>query len=161
MLITFDGLWICSPSHIRGFEFYSLVWNTCMTSSFWFGHTKLVSYLQGFIEVPVPRQESEQSCSCVLQVSILPLSTIFLLEFLTVTNCYDSVVFCLILLCFGCHICNWIIFANYLWWIINISLEKIIILAIIMNENEFYESNKWNIMYINPLVSHLNVNSNG
>jgi hypothetical protein len=30
-----------------------------------------------------------------------------------------------------------------------------------MNENEFYESNKWNIMYINPLVSHLNANSNG
>ena len=30
-----------------------------------------------FIEVPVPRQESEQSCICVLEVSILLLSAIF------------------------------------------------------------------------------------
>jgi hypothetical protein len=35
-----------------------------------------------FIEVPVPRQDSERSCICVLGVSILPLSTIltFILE---------------------------------------------------------------------------------
>jgi hypothetical protein len=33
-----------------------------------------------FIEVPVPWQESEQSCICVLGVSILPLSTMFLLD---------------------------------------------------------------------------------
>jgi hypothetical protein len=33
------------------------------------------------IEVPVPSQESERSCICVSGVSILPLSTIFLLNF--------------------------------------------------------------------------------
>jgi hypothetical protein len=33
------------------------------------------------IEVPVPSQESEQSCICMLGVSILPLSTMFLLDF--------------------------------------------------------------------------------
>jgi hypothetical protein len=32
-----------------------------------------------FIEVPVPRQESEQSCIYVLMVSMLPLSTILYL----------------------------------------------------------------------------------
>ena len=31
-----------------------------------------------FIEVPVPSQESERSCTCILN---LPLSTIFLLHF--------------------------------------------------------------------------------
>ena len=36
------------------------------------------------IEVPVPRQESERSCICVLGVLILPLYTIFLLDFGTV-----------------------------------------------------------------------------
>jgi hypothetical protein len=33
---------------------------------------------------PVLSQESEQSCICVLKVSILPISTIFLLGFETV-----------------------------------------------------------------------------
>jgi hypothetical protein len=37
-----------------------------------------------FTEVFVPSQESEKSCICVLEVSILPLSTIFLLDFGTV-----------------------------------------------------------------------------
>ena len=36
---------------------------------------------QLFIEVLVPNQESERSCICVLGVSILPLSIIFLLDF--------------------------------------------------------------------------------
>ena len=36
------------------------------------------------IEVPVPSQESEWSCICVLELSIFPLSTIFLLDFGTV-----------------------------------------------------------------------------
>ena len=56
-----------------------------------------------FIEVPVPRQECEQSCICTLWVSILPLSTILLLDFGTVPtvwyycfsrfwNCTDSLV---------------------------------------------------------------------
>ena len=35
-----------------------------------------------FIEVPVPSQEIEQSCICVLRVSILLLSTVFLLDFI-------------------------------------------------------------------------------
>ena len=37
-----------------------------------------------FIEVPVPSQESERSYICVSGISILPLSTIFLLNFRTV-----------------------------------------------------------------------------
>ena len=38
-----------------------------------------------FIEVPVPRQENERPCICVLEVSTLPFfSTIFQLEFGTV-----------------------------------------------------------------------------
>jgi hypothetical protein len=43
--------------------------------------SKLVYPILFFIEVLVPRQESEQSCICVVGVSILPLSTIFLLDF--------------------------------------------------------------------------------
>ena len=34
-----------------------------------------------FIEVPVPSQETEQSCICVLRVSIFPLSTILIFDF--------------------------------------------------------------------------------
>ena len=34
-----------------------------------------------FIEVPVQSQDSESSCRCVLGLSILPISTIFLLNF--------------------------------------------------------------------------------
>jgi hypothetical protein len=37
-----------------------------------------------FIEVHVTSQESDKLCICVLGVSILPLSTIFLLKFRTV-----------------------------------------------------------------------------
>ena len=36
---------------------------------------------QLFIEVPVPRQESDQSCICVLGVSIVPVSTILIFDF--------------------------------------------------------------------------------
>ena len=36
----------------------------------------LTSYI--FIEVHIPSQESDQSCICVLVLSIFPLSTIFL-----------------------------------------------------------------------------------
>ena len=56
-----------------------------------------------FIEVPVPSQESERSCICVLGVSNLPKIKIFLLEFGPVPTvwyfsirfwtCSDSVVF--------------------------------------------------------------------
>ena len=45
----------------------------------WTHKTNLTSPL--FIEVPVPSQECERSCICVLRVSILPRSTIFLLDF--------------------------------------------------------------------------------
>jgi hypothetical protein len=44
-----------------------------------------------FTEVPVLRQESERSCICVLVISNLPISTIFLLNF---WNFSDSVIFC-------------------------------------------------------------------
>ena len=40
-----------------------------------------------FIEVPVPRQESERSCICVFEISILSLSTTLIFEF---WNCLDS-----------------------------------------------------------------------
>jgi hypothetical protein len=43
--------------------------------------SKLVYPILFFIEVLVPRQESKQSCICVVGVSILPLSTIFLFNF--------------------------------------------------------------------------------
>ena len=35
-----------------------------------------------FIELPVPIKDSERSCTCVLVASILPLSTILILELL-------------------------------------------------------------------------------
>ena len=49
-----------------------------------------------FTEVPVPSQESELSCICVLKVSFLSLTTIFSIGFLElfrqrVWNCSDSV----------------------------------------------------------------------
>ena len=37
--------------------------------------------LPHFIEVPIPSQESEQSCICGLGVSIFPLSMIFIFAF--------------------------------------------------------------------------------
>ena len=42
-----------------------------------------------FIEVPVPSKKSERSCICVLEVSIMPFSTIFLFDFgIVQTMCY-------------------------------------------------------------------------
>jgi hypothetical protein len=46
-----------------------------------------------FIEMPVPSQESERSCNCLLGVSVVPLSTIFLLEFGTVPTVWYFFVF--------------------------------------------------------------------
>ena len=43
----------------------------------WANKTSLTLPL--FIEVPVPKQEMEQSCICVVDVSILPLSENFYL----------------------------------------------------------------------------------
>jgi hypothetical protein len=39
-----------------------------------------------FIEVPVPRQESERSCRCVLRVLIVPLSMVILFDFAVVPS---------------------------------------------------------------------------
>jgi len=67
------------------------IWNTarCTLSNdisskqeLWAHKTSLTPPL--FTEVTVPNQESELSCICELGVSILPLSTIFLLDFWTV-----------------------------------------------------------------------------
>ena len=49
----------------------------------------------------VPNQESEQSCTCVLGVSILPLSMIFLLDFGNV----PTVVYFLLFILFTSKIC--------------------------------------------------------
>jgi hypothetical protein len=54
----------------------------------WGHKTSLIRPL--FIEVSVSSQENEQSSICMLRVSILPLSTMFLLDF---WNCSDGVVF--------------------------------------------------------------------
>jgi len=43
-----------------------------------------ISCPASFIEMPVPSRESKQSRICVIEVSILPLSTIVLLGFGTV-----------------------------------------------------------------------------
>ena len=43
-----------------------------------------------FTEVPVLSKESERSCICVLGISNLPISTIFLLNF---WNFFDSMIF--------------------------------------------------------------------
>jgi hypothetical protein len=48
-----------------------------------------------FIEVPVPSQESERSCIYVLGISILLLSTIFLLDIETVPTVWYIVMSCL------------------------------------------------------------------
>ena len=50
-----------------------------------------------FIELSVPSQESERSCICVVEVSILPLSASLHLDFGTVpTVCYFWGFFCIL-----------------------------------------------------------------
>ena len=56
--------------------------NMTRRSPVWVHQTSLMLPL--FIEVPVPFQLSERSFICALWVSMLPLSTIFLLDFGTV-----------------------------------------------------------------------------
>jgi len=53
-------------------------------SKVWVHKTSLTPPL--FIEVPVPSLEIKGSCICMLGISILPLSTIFLLHFGTITT---------------------------------------------------------------------------
>ena len=48
-----------------------------LSEKVWAQKTRLTTSL--FIEVPVPRQESERSCICVLEVSILSPSTMILI----------------------------------------------------------------------------------
>ena len=57
----------------------------------WVHKTRLTPPL--FIEVPVPSQESELSCSCVLGVSMLPLSTILILDLRIVPTVLYSLFF--------------------------------------------------------------------
>jgi hypothetical protein len=49
-------------------------------------YTSLTQPLFFFIKVSAPSQETGRSCICVLLVSILSLSTIFLLQFGTVAT---------------------------------------------------------------------------
>jgi hypothetical protein len=53
-------------------------WSVCTKSGMW-----AVMYLcvRGIVTKPVPSQETERSCICVLDVSSLPLSTILILDF--------------------------------------------------------------------------------
>jgi hypothetical protein len=80
-LVLLDLSFMCM--FCRSFlSFYLLFWTLCCLS--FFDLRILITslwYLQTLpIEVPVPRQESEQSCICVLSVSIFPWSTICLLD---------------------------------------------------------------------------------
>ena len=52
-----------------------------------------------FIEVPVPSQESERSSICVLEVSILPISMLFLQDIRTFPMCGIFLFFILFLHC--------------------------------------------------------------
>jgi len=64
-----------------------------------------------YIEVPVPSQESELSCICVVGVSLLPLSMIYLLDFGTVPTVFA---FC----CF--HFIFTFMLAGLLYYVIEI-----------------------------------------
>jgi len=66
-----------------------------------------------YIELPVPSQESEQSSICVLRVSILPLSMIFLLDFWTVPTVWYFLFFYIFELFQQCGIFN--CFSFYYW----------------------------------------------
>ena len=51
---------------------------------------------QFFIEMPLPSQESERSCFCVLEILILPLSTIFIFDFGIVPTVWYFLLFILL-----------------------------------------------------------------
>jgi len=57
------------------------------------------------IEVYAPGQESKRTCICVLEVSILSISTILLLNFLTVPTFWISSFFILLLAVFYYVLC--------------------------------------------------------
>ena len=57
------------------------------------GHT---SFLVFFIEMHLPSQESERSCFCVLEILILPLSTILIFDFGIVPTVWYFLLFILL-----------------------------------------------------------------
>ena len=67
----------------NSFKFFGVFFNECTRGRL----TSLTPPL--FIEVLVPRQESERSCICVLVISIFPLCTILIFYFgIVVTACF-------------------------------------------------------------------------
>ena len=77
-----------SPGYMSGLTFYSLVESTCNDCIISIrdkvcSHTRsLITPL--FIEVPVSIRDSQRSCICVLEFSILPLSIIQFFDIRTV-----------------------------------------------------------------------------
>ena len=65
------------------FAFFLNLWNLDKFLQWinWVWAHKTILTLPLFIEVPVPSQEIEWSWNCVLEVSILPLSTILIFDF--------------------------------------------------------------------------------
>ena len=62
-----------------GLTFYSHMKSTYMTSLFWVHRFSLTPL--PYFEVPVSSQENERPCICVLEISILLLSTILIFDF--------------------------------------------------------------------------------
>ena len=77
LLYASSDIFLTCAKHSHDFIF-SLAWEVL-------AH-KTILAPPSFIEVPVPSQESEWSCICVLGVLILSLPTIFLLTFGTVST---------------------------------------------------------------------------
>jgi hypothetical protein len=72
-----DGIFLARGKHLHG-RIISL------RVEVWAHRTSLYPTL--FIEMPVPCKECERSCIGVLQISILPLSTILIFDLETNTN---------------------------------------------------------------------------
>jgi len=82
-----------------------------------------------FIEVPVPSQESEWSCICVLGVLILSLPTIFLLTFGTVSTVWYLFVF---LLTFGTVSTVWYLFVFSFYYCLLLYFLYFVIYCIVL-----------------------------
>jgi len=98
LLYASSDIFLTCAKHSHDFIF-SLAWEVL-------AH-KTILAPPSFIEVPVPSQESEWSCICVLGVLILALPTIFLLTFGTVSTVWYLFVF---LLTFGTVSTVWYLF---------------------------------------------------
>jgi hypothetical protein len=80
------GRWFCIHKAIPRHFHKMLISKTFFsTKRGWLGLTPPL-----FIEAPITSQDSEWACICVLGVYILPLSTIFSIEF---WKCSDNVIF--------------------------------------------------------------------